>query len=57
MLEEGLRRIREYRLPLESERTRQAYGQTSAINKLLIIAGEAVPGRITVVLVKQALGF
>lgn len=56
-LEAGLRRIREYCLPLESERTQQIYGQASAINKLLIVAGEAFPGRITVVLVKQPLGF
>lgn len=56
-LEDGLRRIRERCLPLESERTQQAYGQASAINKLLIINGEVYPGRITIVLVKQCLGF
>ncbi len=56
-LEDGFRRIREYSLPLESERTQQVYGQASAINKLLIINGEAYPGRITIVLVKQQLGF
>lgn len=56
-LSDGLRRIREYSLPLESERAQQAYGQTSAINKLLIIDAEAYPGRITIVLVKQQLGF
>ncbi len=56
-LEDGFRRIREYSLPLESERSRQVYGQGSAINKLLIVNGEAFPGRITMVLVKQQLGF
>jgi len=56
-LEDGLRSIREYSLPLESERAQQVYGQTSAINKLLIINAEAQPGRITMVLVKQQLGF
>ena len=56
-LEDGLRRIREYSLPLESERALQAYGQPSAINKLLIVNGESYPGRITVILVKQRLGF
>ena len=56
-LEDGFRRIREYSLPLESERTQRVYGQASAINKLLIINAEAHPGRITVVLVKQNLGF
>ena len=58
-LEDGLRRIREYCLPLESERAQQAYGQgqSSAINKLLTINAEHEPGRITMVLVKQQLGF
>jgi L-lactate utilization protein LutC len=55
-MEDGLRRIREYSYPLEDARTRQAYGQPSAINKILIVNGE-LPGRITVVLVKQNLGF
>ncbi|HET8846802.1 MAG TPA: LUD domain-containing protein [Ktedonobacteraceae bacterium] len=56
-LSDGLRRIREYCLPLESERAQQAYGQSSAINKLLTINAEHEPGRITMVLVKQQLGF
>jgi acyl-CoA hydrolase len=56
-LEEGFRRIREYSYPLENERTHQVYGQASAINKILIVNGEALPGRITIVLVKQNLGF
>jgi acyl-CoA hydrolase len=56
-LEDGFRRIREHSLPLESEHTQQVYGQASAINKLLIVNGEAYPGRITIVLVKQQLGF
>ena len=55
-LEEGLRRIREYCYPLEDQRTRQAYGQPSAVNKILIVNGEQ-PGRITIILVKQNLGF
>jgi len=56
-LEDGLRRIREHSLPLESARTKAVYGQASAINKLLIVSGEAYAGRITIVLVKQLLGF
>jgi L-lactate utilization protein LutB len=58
-LSDGLRRIREYSLPLESERVQQVYGQgqVSAINKLLTINAEHEPGRITMVLVKQQLGF
>lgn len=56
-LEEGQRRIQEYCLPLEDARTQKVYGQPSAINKLLIVQGEYIPGRITIVLVKQSLGF
>jgi len=55
-LDEGFRRIREYSYPLEDERARKVYGRGSAINKVLIVNGEQ-PGRITVVLVKQNLGF
>ena len=55
-LGEGFRRIQEYSYPLEDERTRQVYGQPSAINKILIVNGER-PGRITIVLVKENLGF
>src|SRR5215469_7070790 len=56
-LEQGFRRIQEYCLPLETERTHQVYGQASAVNKMLIVQGEAVPGRIRIILVKQLLGF
>jgi hypothetical protein len=56
-LEEGLRRVNDYALPLEDARAQAAYGINSAVNKLLIINREIVPGRITVVFVDQVLGF
>ena len=56
-LEEGLRRIEEYAFPLEDARAMEAYGINSGINKVLIINREVVPGRITVVLVDEVLGF
>jgi hypothetical protein len=56
-LDEGLRRINEYAFPLEDARALEAYGIHSGVNKVLIINREVVPGRITVVLVDQALGF
>jgi hypothetical protein len=56
-LEEGLRRIDEYALPLEDARAQQAYGIHSAVNKVVIINREIVPGRMTVVLVDEVLGF
>ena len=56
-LEEGLRRIDEYAFPLEDARAQAAYGIHSAVNKVLIINREIVPGRITVVFVDEVLGF
>lgn len=56
-LEVGLKRVEEYSLPLESARALKAYGTTSAINKLLIINQEEKPGRTTLILVKEDLGF
>jgi hypothetical protein len=56
-LEEGLRRINEYAFPLEDARALEAYGIHSGVNKVLIINREIVPGRITVVLVGEVLGF
>lgn len=55
--DEGLRRVYEHALPLESARVQAAYGIESAVNKLMIINREIRPGRITVVLVNEAIGF
>jgi L-lactate utilization protein LutC len=56
-VEEGLRRINEYAFPLEDARAQLAYGINSAVNKVLIVNREVVPGRITVVFVDEVLGF
>lgn len=57
-VDEGMKRIYEYTLPLESERAKKAYGVPgSAVNKLLIINREIQPGRLTLILVKEKLGF
>jgi LUD domain len=56
-LEEGLRRIDEYAYPLEDARAQAAYGIRSAVNKVVVINREISPGRITVVLVDEVLGF
>ncbi len=56
-VEQGMRRIEEYTLPLESERAHKAYGVPgSSINKLLIVNKE-MPGRISIILVNEVLGF
>ena len=56
-LEEGLRRVEEYAFPLEDARAQAAYGIHSAVNEILIINREIIPGRITVVFVYEVLGF
>ena len=57
-LDEALKRIYEYVLPLESERVKVAYGMDkSNVSKLLVINKEIAPERMTVILVKEKLGF
>jgi len=56
-LEDAMRRIDEYAFPLEDARAQAAYGVHSGVNKVLIINRERAPGRITVVLCDEALGF
>ncbi len=53
----ALRRVEEHCLPLESARTRAAYGSPSAVTRLLILNAELTPGRGTVLLLRQAIGF
>jgi len=53
----GLRRIYEYCLPLEDHRAREAYGVGSGVNNVLIVNRSLAPGRITVILVRESLGF
>src|SRR5216683_676651 len=53
----ALRRVEDHCLPLESARTQTAYGSPSAINRLLILNAELHPGRGTVLLLREAIGF
>jgi L-lactate utilization protein LutC len=53
----ALRRVEDHCLPLESARAMKAYGQPSAINRLLILNAEPHPGRGTVLLLREAIGF
>ena len=55
--EEGLKRINEYVLPLEDERAFKVYKAHSAVGKLLVVNREITPGRITVIIVKEKIGF
>ncbi|WP_327290227.1 LUD domain-containing protein [Streptomyces sp. NBC_01198] len=56
-VETALRRVEEYALPLENTRAQGAYGKPSAVNRLLILNAEHIPGRGTVLLVREAIGF
>lgn len=56
-LEEGMKRLDEYTFALEDARALQAYGVHSSINKFLVVKRESTPGRITVVIVKENVGF
>ena len=56
-LDSALRRLEEYSLPLESAKLFKAYGIPSAVNKILVITKEFRPGRITVVLIREGVGY
>ena len=55
-LADGIRRIEEYSVPREDKRALAAYGVDTSFNKLLVLNKEA-PGRISVVIVKQNVGY
>ncbi len=56
-LQESMRRVREYVLSLENERAKKAYGVGTQFGKWVIIENEIQKDRITVLLVKEPLGF
>jgi hypothetical protein len=56
-LSTALRRVEDHCLPLESARAQAVYGQPSAINRLLVLNAEPHPGRGTVLLLREAIGF
>jgi ketosteroid isomerase-like protein len=53
----ALRRVEDHCWPLEDARAREAYGQPSAVNRLLVLNAELEPGRGTVLLLREAIGF
>jgi hypothetical protein len=56
-LSTALRRIEDYVLPLESARVQVVYGGPSAVNRVLILNAEPHPGRGTVLLLREAIGY
>ncbi len=54
---EGMKRIFEYCVPLEEVHMQQLYKTGTAPNKILIVNAEIRPNRITMIIVKEKLGF
>ena len=56
-LNDGLRRLNEHVVPLEEEHMQQLYKVGTSVNEMLIINRATRPGRVTMILVKEELGF
>jgi hypothetical protein len=56
-LNTALRRVHEHTLPLENARAQAVYGMPSAVNHLLILNAESRPGRGTILLLREAIGY
>jgi hypothetical protein len=56
-LEEGLRRIEEYTVPREEVHMQELYNAHTSLNKILIVNQESRPERITMIIVKEELGY
>jgi hypothetical protein len=52
----AFRRVEEYSYPIEDAKMQAALGRRSAINKLLVLNAEFIPGRVTVILVRESVG-
>lgn len=53
----ALRRVEEHALPLENVRAQAVYGMPSAVNRLLVLNADPRPGRGTVLLLREAIGY
>jgi hypothetical protein len=56
-LQDALQRLHEYSYPLEDERMQAVVGRPAQLNQILIIQGNLQPGRLTMIIVKENLGF
>jgi len=55
-VDQGIQRIYEHSLPMETERMMKAYSMPSSVNQILIIE-KGIPGRMTLIFIKERLGF
>ena len=56
-LDMAMKRVFEYAFKLENARAQRVYGTPSSIGKCVILSREKIPGRVTLVLVNEALGY
>lgn len=56
-LDEGMKRIYEYIVPLEDKHMRQLYNMGTNVSKLFIVNKEIKPDRIRIIFVREKLGF
>ena len=56
-LNDGLRRLNEHIVPLEEEHMQQLYKVGTSVNEMLIVNRATRPGRITMIIIKEELGF
>ncbi len=56
-LQDAMQRIREYAYPLEDARSKKVNGVASQIGKCVILSNERQPGRVTLILVNDKLGY
>jgi len=56
-LNEGFQRLEEYILPLEEAHMQQLYKVSTNVSKVLIVNREVRPNRITMIIVKEEIGF
>ncbi len=56
-LNEGFRRIEDHVIPLEETHMQELYKVSTAVNKMLIVNKELRPNRITMIIIKEEIGF
>lgn len=56
-MDEALKRLEEHVVPLEDKRALAAYGTHTFVSKLVQYNREVAPGRVDIIIAKEALGF
>ncbi|GAA2354293.1 LUD domain-containing protein [Dactylosporangium salmoneum] len=56
-LDAAVRRVQEHVLPLEDARVRRTHGQPSAVNQLLVLNAPPRLGHVTVLLLRETIGY